>query len=418
MKLRHDLATLAIGLSVDGEGVERGPDGLPVAFRLFRAGPNETTKGTFIFDAAAAESVMSAAKAYGNDLAIDLEHASLDPDAPNWDPDARGYFNLELRNGELWAVNVRWSPDGERRLRERTQRYISPAFPRDAEGRVIELVNIALVAQPATFSTPALIAAHRGTPMTPYVQKVHSELTARLSIAQKKIAKLADGAAAGDAPAGKFAAVESAADEASKALAEVSKAGGDVDAAMAAVDAARAAVKTFCDAADALAGGGEPAADPATDPAADPAAASAAPEDPQKMSRIERENAQLRTALAAERHEKEVAKLAAQATKRAEIDRGLVGRQVTLTPAAMKALAKLSLEDVEIFAASVNAVPVALGGPSAPVPGSTSADGSKTFTTPFGVVTLTANQLRECERVGAKPEVLAESLARRTGAKR
>jgi hypothetical protein len=41
--------------------------------------------------------------------------------------------------------------------------------------------------------------------------------------------------------------------------------------------------------------------------------------------------------------------------------------------------------------------------------------GSKQVTTSSGVVvTLTANQLRECERTGAKPEVFAEQLARRT----
>lgn len=413
MKLRHDLATLAIGLSVDGEGVERGPDGLPVAFRLFRAGPNETTKGTFIFDAAAAESVMSAAKAYGNDLAIDLEHASLDPDAPNWDPDARGYFNLELRNGELWAVNVRWSPDGERRLREKTQRYISPAFPRNPEARVTEIVNIALVAQPATYSTPALVAAGHTTKGTKMTSR--DRLVARLSLAKSKIAKLAAGdpsPAEGEPAPGKFAQVQEAAKAAVDAIGALDSVKG-VDDGMDAMAAAIAAMDTLENAIKALQGA---PADADAQPA--PVASSDKPvEDPQKMSRVERENEQLRAALAAERHEKEVVRLAAQTAKRAEIDRGLVGRQVTLTPAAMKALAKLSLEDVEMFAASVNAAPVALGGPSAPVPGGSPSDGSKVVSTSRGPVTLTANQLAECKRFNVTPEAYAESLAR-NGAKR
>jgi phage I-like protein len=62
--------------------------------------------------------------------------------------------------GELWAVNVKWTPDGERRIREKTQRYVSPAFHADKDtGRIVQLVNIAMVAMPGTHSAPALVAA-------------------------------------------------------------------------------------------------------------------------------------------------------------------------------------------------------------------------------------------------------------------
>lgn len=135
-------------------------DGPPEEFRIFVAGQNETRKGPVLFDAEAARLVMAAYEAHGVDLMIDLEHLSLDDSARNFDPDARGWCQLEVRNGELWAVNVRWTPDGELRLKEKRQRYISPAFAREKKtGRAIELVNIAITAMPATDHLEALVAA-------------------------------------------------------------------------------------------------------------------------------------------------------------------------------------------------------------------------------------------------------------------
>src|SRR5687768_7283872 len=90
----------------------------PTEFRLFKAGWNDTQKGAFLFDEAAAKSVMDAYRVWGVDLAIDLEHQMLDG-APHPDPtarDARGWAKLEVRNGELWAVNVRWTGDGAARI--------------------------------------------------------------------------------------------------------------------------------------------------------------------------------------------------------------------------------------------------------------------------------------------------------------
>lgn len=138
------------------------PSGLPSEFRIFASGNNPSSKGLTIFDAVAAQAVMSAYQRQGVDYTIDLEHLSLEGDSSRPDAaDARGWFKLELRNGELWAVDVRWTPDGERRLREKTQRYISPAFYQDEKGRAVELINVALVAMPATYNAPALVAASK-----------------------------------------------------------------------------------------------------------------------------------------------------------------------------------------------------------------------------------------------------------------
>lgn len=144
-------------------------DAPPVEFRIFTAGWNDTSKGRFLFDAAAARAVMAEYARGGVDLMLDLEHLSLDPDAVNYDPDARGWARLEVRDGELWAVGVTWTPDGAMRLTEKRQRYVSPAFKFDPKSRRVQAIhNIAITGQPATYNTPALVAASTGygDPMT------------------------------------------------------------------------------------------------------------------------------------------------------------------------------------------------------------------------------------------------------------
>ena len=135
----------------------------PGEFRIFKRGVNQSKKGSFLFDEEAARTVMAAYQEWGVDLIVDLNHDSLDADSKSRADasDARAHFGLELRGGELWGVNVRWTADGERRLREKTQRYISPAFD-TVDGRITELFNAALVSMPATCQAPGLVAANRG----------------------------------------------------------------------------------------------------------------------------------------------------------------------------------------------------------------------------------------------------------------
>ena len=138
---------------------------LPTEFRLFVRGWNDTENGNFLFDDTAAKSVMTAYREWGVSLAVDLEHQML-ADEPSADPtarDARGWCKLELRSdGSLWAVDVKWTPDGAARLQEKRQRYISPAFEIDPESnRVTKVINVAITAMPATHRTPALVAANK-----------------------------------------------------------------------------------------------------------------------------------------------------------------------------------------------------------------------------------------------------------------
>lgn len=137
--------------------IDASRDALPSRIRLFHFGVNTTENGDFIFDEAAAREVMAAYRAHGVELMIDLEHLSLDPDAKHYDPDARGWSALELADDGLYLAGVRWLADGERRLREGLQRYLSPAFLFDEEtGRVTKLINVAITALPATHGIQAV----------------------------------------------------------------------------------------------------------------------------------------------------------------------------------------------------------------------------------------------------------------------
>lgn len=139
-----------------------GPDvPLPTEFILLEFGVMQTSKGPVPFDAEAAARVMAAYTREGVDFMIDLEHDSLRAPIRPDSKDARGWAKLEVRSDGLWAVDVKWTPDGERRLREKTQRYISPAFLEDEAGRVVKMVNCAICARPATYDAPALVAASK-----------------------------------------------------------------------------------------------------------------------------------------------------------------------------------------------------------------------------------------------------------------
>ena len=138
----------------------------PSEFLIFRAGVNPTDKGDVLFDAPAAAAVMAEYAREGHDCMLDLEHDSVNPAVRLARSDARdamAYYGLELRGGELWATNVRWTAEGARRLAARTQRFISPAVLRNPEtNRVERFVNCGLVSMPAMYDAPALVAASSG----------------------------------------------------------------------------------------------------------------------------------------------------------------------------------------------------------------------------------------------------------------
>ena len=157
------MTNTALSFGVD-EPIALGPDGTaPTELRLFRRGENRTAKGVFVFDDAAAAAVMSTYAEMGRKwVMVDYDHGSLQkaPVDPSRSSRAAGTARLELRGGDLWATNIRWTPDAKKAIEAGEWPSISPAFSHDDKGRPSWLINFGLTGNPATFAPAELIAAN------------------------------------------------------------------------------------------------------------------------------------------------------------------------------------------------------------------------------------------------------------------
>lgn len=156
-----DVSFLSIEL-LGQEGVTEPP----TEFRIFKLGMYESTKGVFKVTPATAKSVMQHAQKYGNDFCVDYGHAAhsfiaLDPSLSG---KAAGWFKPEARNGEIWATNVRWTPQAKQMLTDREYRYFSPVFRHSEDGEVLELLSVGLTNLPATTGMKPLMASQQQQP--------------------------------------------------------------------------------------------------------------------------------------------------------------------------------------------------------------------------------------------------------------
>lgn len=173
-------------------------DAPPAEFRLFTAGKVRTEKGVFLFDEEAQKLVMEGIERRKTELMLDYNHASLDPKPldPALAAKASGWHEVELRNGELWAVNIRWTDAAAAGIRAKEWRYYSPAFLDDPKtGRITDYINCALTNLPATHDLTPLVAASQEITMED--DKTKDETEAKLAKAleeskakDEKIAKL------------------------------------------------------------------------------------------------------------------------------------------------------------------------------------------------------------------------------------
>lgn len=152
--------TLIAELAIAADG------GLPTEIRFFRAGTNRTTNGVYLFTKESAVSVMEHAKEWGNQYPFDWVHSMLSAKYaadPRKAGAAAGYFDLEVRESldgpELWAINCEWNEDGADDLKKKRFKYCSPTFSVKEDGTVIEIVNCALTALPATHNADPLVAS-------------------------------------------------------------------------------------------------------------------------------------------------------------------------------------------------------------------------------------------------------------------
>lgn len=175
--MQTEFERLSLTLS-DGE--------VPSEFRLFASGANETTKGAFVFDERAAELVIEAYVAHGVELCVDYDHRTFDVGGPPESGKAAGWFTLEVRDGALWAANVRWTPPAALALRNREWRYISPTIGyepvSDGQVRVTRVINAALTNLPATVGAFPLMAASEFSGVAGDAQKETMTMTMKTTL--------------------------------------------------------------------------------------------------------------------------------------------------------------------------------------------------------------------------------------------
>lgn len=145
-----------------GEG-----DKPPEEFCVLKKGTTQTVAGIYNFTEASAVKCMESQARYGNDYPIDYGHAAhhsmFSPD-PAEAGKAAGWFKQEVRDGDLWATGVRWTPRAAKMLQELEYRYFSPVIDHTVDGEVVALQSVALTNLPATYGMEPLMASQTTTP--------------------------------------------------------------------------------------------------------------------------------------------------------------------------------------------------------------------------------------------------------------
>lgn len=145
-------------LSAD-DGVERDATGVPVAFRIWKAGLNVTDHGDHYFTPDSARKILAQQAERGNLYSFDVDHMSLNDQAPPENHKAVGAHRLAVRDGELWAVDVQFTRSVRDGVTPQNPewRYFSPAYDVDTKtGEIARYINTALTNNPATHNVTAL----------------------------------------------------------------------------------------------------------------------------------------------------------------------------------------------------------------------------------------------------------------------
>lgn len=129
----------------------------PTEIRLLPIGPNETLFGTFNLDKDTAQAIVTDWNARGVDCSFDYEHAAnskVPVEAP-----AAGWYQLELREDGIYAVNIKWTDKAKKYIEGAEYRYISPTFYHDEDGNVTRFFNASLTNVPGTYQIEPMVAA-------------------------------------------------------------------------------------------------------------------------------------------------------------------------------------------------------------------------------------------------------------------
>lgn len=146
---------------------EPGEDGHvepPAERLLFAAGANATTKGTFNFTARSQREVMKFWRDWTGGQAqrgrADYEHDMARSGIPGQEVWTSAKFDLEVRDGSLWAVNILWIAPADELIRTGKKDGTSPWFAFDPKtGEILAVYNFGLVCMPATYGQEPLSGA-------------------------------------------------------------------------------------------------------------------------------------------------------------------------------------------------------------------------------------------------------------------
>jgi len=165
---------------------------IPTKIRLFKAGENETTKGTFVFNPEQAQAILEASNKSHSKFPIDVAHLSL-TDAGN--PDAHisvGWFDLEVTDEGIFASNIEWTDRGQSYLKNKEFRYISPAFQTNEDNEVVFIENFALTNSPATYNADMMLSKENSTDDKKPLHKILIEVTSQDDDASKEQTQMLD----------------------------------------------------------------------------------------------------------------------------------------------------------------------------------------------------------------------------------
>jgi hypothetical protein len=139
----------------------------PTERLIFPAGEFRTTKGTFLFDDQAAKDVMADWEEWTGGLpqkgSSDYEHDQTKELMPGHLKLDSSKYDLALRQGALWAVNIEWTELAAGIIRAGEKRFTSPWWLyTKADKRICRYINFGLVSLPATLGQKELMAASAG----------------------------------------------------------------------------------------------------------------------------------------------------------------------------------------------------------------------------------------------------------------
>lgn len=123
----------------------------PSRILAFRWGVNDTKKGPFYLTEESAKSIIENFEKNKNPIVFDLEHLSLDEDAPLEDKRALAYGpRLELDETGLWVTDVAYTDEGYELIEAGKWGFTSPVFLPNLFNEIKSLTGMGFTNHPAT----------------------------------------------------------------------------------------------------------------------------------------------------------------------------------------------------------------------------------------------------------------------------